>query len=184
MNKLLLITICMIMTLSANAQTEHLKFMGIPLDGGIASFHEQLEAKGARYDRFSDYMAPGNRLYNGTFFGKDAKIFVYYDAKTLIMYRAKAVIDYYSEDMVMEGYYTFKRALDDKYADAVKNNSAQGGYPSHLLTLYDNQSKKIGYISVYVTENKNEKTSVYAIHIDYEDEENTNKHRANIEDDL
>ena len=178
-----LITVCL-MALAVNAQIEHLKFMGIPLDGGIASFHEQLESKGARYDRFSDQMAPGNRLYNGTFFGKDAQIFVYYDAKSLIMYRAKAVITCYSENMVIDDYYTIKKALDDKYADAIKNNGAQNGFPSHLLTLYDNQSKKIGYISIYISGNKNIKKTEYAIHIDYEDEENTQKHRVNIGDDL
>lgn len=39
-----------LMAMSMHAQNEHMKFMGIPLNGTIAAFQSKLQAKGIKYD--------------------------------------------------------------------------------------------------------------------------------------
>ena len=50
MKKSMMLIIVCLMSMCIQAQTEHLKFMGIPLTGSITAFQEKLKAKGIEYD--------------------------------------------------------------------------------------------------------------------------------------
>jgi len=90
--------------LSVCANAQHMKFLGIPLDGTINSFHEKLVAKGYKPDtQYNAQCAPGGRLFLGTFFGKEAAIHTYYNPKTKIIYRAKACIEDNDKDRILHG---------------------------------------------------------------------------------
>jgi hypothetical protein len=54
MNKRVILTcICCLFSLFLQAQTEHFKFMGIPLNGKISSFDRELKKKGFKLDDFA-----------------------------------------------------------------------------------------------------------------------------------
>lgn len=46
MKKLSFLLIALLMAIMANAQTEHLKFMGIPIDGTLDEFSNKLKKQG------------------------------------------------------------------------------------------------------------------------------------------
>ena len=48
MKKYLLVALCCLFSILTQAQTEHMKFMGIPLNGSITAFQTKLQAKGIR----------------------------------------------------------------------------------------------------------------------------------------
>ena len=86
-----LLLLCMIWFV-ASAQ-QHMKFMGIPLDGTITTFTTKLQAKGVKISPNNSKSGAGCRWFVGSFFGQSAEIYVYYNPTTKIVYRAKAVIE-------------------------------------------------------------------------------------------
>ena len=62
---------------------EHLKFMGIPIDGKIKQFGKSLEKKGLRY---YTKINSNQYIYKGTFAGDEANIYAMYDIKSQIVY--------------------------------------------------------------------------------------------------
>ena len=100
MKRTLFVIICCLFSIMIQAQTEHLKFMGIPLDGSITAFQNKLQAKGIKYDaEGSRLLKVGCRCFKGTFSGEEADFYVYYNERTKIVYRAKAVIKCLSKKM-------------------------------------------------------------------------------------
>lgn len=89
--KRFLATLLLVLPMLLSAQ--HLKFMGIPLTGTITSFSTKLKAKGFTVSKYNKSAPKGVRLFDGTFFGNDASVYVYYDPRTSQVYRAKACID-------------------------------------------------------------------------------------------
>jgi ABC-type antimicrobial peptide transport system permease subunit len=69
MNKKLLLLLFMTMfSFVLSAQTEHMKFAGIPLTGTIEQFQKKLVAKGFRINAKISQMLPvGTRSFVGTF---------------------------------------------------------------------------------------------------------------------
>ena len=120
--------VMLVLTLGVMAQTQHMKFMGIPLDGTISAFHQKLVAKGCKHNvEVSNVVGAGSRVFVGTFFGEEASIHVYYNAKTKVVYRAKACIKRSSEDMIIQKYNEVKSALEEKYPDAYMVNDEDDG---------------------------------------------------------
>ena len=166
MKRFLSFFVMLVLTLGVMAQTQHMKFMGIPLNGTISAFHQKLVAKGCKPEVEYNKTAPvGARVFIGTFFGEKASIHVYYTAETKVVYRAKACIERDSEDMIIRIYNEVKSALEEKYPDAYMDKGEHNGYESmHFLTSQ-------GEIVLYVS-----KSNVYAdkynLYIDYYDAEN------------
>ena len=50
MKRILSFFVMLVLTLGVMAQTQHMKFMGIPLNGTISAFHQKLVAKGCKPD--------------------------------------------------------------------------------------------------------------------------------------
>ena len=88
--KLMLLLFVSLFTLVLNAQTEHMKFAGIPLTGTIDQFQTKLVAKGYRLNTKMSKMLPvGTRSFVGTFAGKKGNIAVYYDSETKMFMELK-----------------------------------------------------------------------------------------------
>lgn len=67
---------------------EHLKFVGIPIDGQIADFQKKLIAKGFKYDKLASSDLPkGQRQFKGIYKSKDADVTVFYDRKSNNVYK-------------------------------------------------------------------------------------------------
>jgi hypothetical protein len=178
MKRFLSFFVMLVLTLGAMAQTQHMKFMGIPLNGSISTFHQKLVAKGYKPDVEYNKTSPvGRRVFTGTFFGEKADIYVYYNTETKVVYRAKACIDRDSEDMIIRIYNEVKSALEEKYPDAYMiKGEYKGNEGMHFCTAQ-------GEIGLYVT-----KDVVYAdkyyLHIDYYDDVNFKKNENSKMNDL
>ena len=179
MKRILSFFVMLVLTLGVMAQTQHMKFMGIPLDGTISAFHQKLVAKGCKPDVEYNKIAPvGRRLFIGTFFGEKAGICVYYNAKTKVVYRAKAVIERSSEDMIIQQYNEVKSALEEKYPDAYMVKDEDDGYEvMHFCTAQ-------GVIDLYVSKYDGYSETPYTLFIDYVDDVNDKKNENSKMNDL
>lgn len=183
MKRFILITSLCLMAISINAQTEHVKFMGIPLNGTITQFQQKLQAKGVRYDQVgSREIGSGIRKFTGNFAGMESEIYVYYDDKTKIVYRAKAVIQFSELNHAKSKLEDYKYMLKEKYLSFLSEEGEQDGYPTFLISIADsNYNDIIGNVSLYMSDYL---SYYYFLHIDYYDSANYNKHENKVMDDL
>lgn len=179
MRKILSIVVVFMLTLGAVAQTQHLKFMGIPLTGTISAFHQKLVAKGVKHDvEGSKGAGAGSRYFDGIFYGENARIYVNYNPATKIVYRAKAVITYYSEDSMKSGYAELKSALSDKYPNACATEGEYEGYDA--IGYFVNG----GCIELFCSKNYDTYPTEYWLFIDYWDAINSEKNEHQKSNDL
>ena len=182
--KRLYVFILSIMLFSASFAQDHLKFMGIPLDGTINQFQAKLVAKGMTVDYAANkFIGIGCRKFKGSFSGKNAHIYVYFDESSKVVYRAKAVIDTDNINIWENNYNYFVNMLSTKYSDAY---TKKGKYenketlsffvPNEELAAY----KYLGIIDVY----RSTDLYTYTVHVDYIDTVNNFKHENRNLDDL
>lgn len=209
MKKGLLMLFGCLFALAIQAQSEHLKFMGIPLDGKINDFQSQLLKKGCTLDElFMKYGKPkGNRVYEGSFAGNNARIVVFFNEKTKKVYRAKAIISAYSDEQVKQKYFEMKSMLMDKYdvqyrlrqkygeslGDSLTGNfrwyfeDTEDKYESTSFMVIDVEHfERIGEIDLFVRERElsNSYRTEYNLHVDYIDRENNIADQDDRMDDL
>ena len=178
MKRILSFFVMLVLTLSVMAQTQHMKFMGIPLDGTIRAFHQKLVEKGCKPEVEYNKTAPGRRYFIGTFFGEKAIIIVYYNLKTKVVYRAKACIQRSSEDMIIQQYDEVKSALEEKYPDAYMVKDEDDEYEAmHFCTDQ-------GEIDLCVAKFDGYSETPYTLFIDYYDEVNNKKNENSKMNDL
>ena len=171
---------------SINAQgQEHMKFMGIPLNGTINQFQTKLGTKGVTVDVATNKtIGVGCRAFKGSFSGKDAQIFVYYDENTKVVYRAKAVVQSSDEDICDNNYTYFVNMLSTKYFDAETERGTQDDHESISFFVpndYEAVYKYLGTIDVY---RSSYYSIYYSVHVDYTDTVNEIKHENRNMDDL
>ena len=186
MKKVLLLIITCLMAISMQAQEEHMKFMGIPLNGSITQFHSKLVAKGLKYDaEASKRIVAGCRKYEGVFSNEKAEIYVYYNEKTKVVYRAKAVIEYMNKEKGETKLKDFEYSLKNKYPNAFITHDEYEGHPS-ITVVVDNSKKDalLGYIGLYITNPPYSFMDQVYLHIDYEDSTNKRKNEQTNLDDL
>ena len=106
---------------------EHMKFMGIPLDGTINTFQSKLVAKGMTPNVSMNKILPiGGRAFDGYFAGYKATILVAYEKKTKVVYGAKVCISVTNEDDLEEKYNEFKDLIKSKYDGEEKIEEING----------------------------------------------------------
>lgn len=186
MKKLMLLIIFCLMTVVVQAQTEHLKFMGLPLNGTITAFQSKLQAKGIKYDsKTSAGIKDPCRAFRGVFSGNDANIYVYYNEKTKVVYRAKAVIEYRNKETGESKFSDFKYNLKTKYANAYSYDGEQNNHPSFSLNVFDSkEERQIGTIDLYFTNAPYSFMDEVYLHVDYTDTPNKSVNEKNNLDDL
>lgn len=182
MKKIVSLIVFCLMTIAMQAQDEHLKFMGIPLDGTIDQFQAKLLEKGLKVGELTAPVV-GVRVFSGTFSGEKAEIFVYYNTKTNIVYRAKAVLDYPDRATTERKLGDYKAALNKKYSDcSVGHDDKLDGYPSYVLVIYDEDMNSLGIIATFVS--YYQYGDSYSLHLDYMDKINQTANREENLDDL
>ncbi len=179
-----LVLLCTL-TLPVHAQ-QHLKFMGIPLNGTIDSFQRKLAAKGVTVDPERNKYAPfGERDFKGNFTGQPCRILVWY-TNSKIVYRAKAILDASKEEWADQFYNRVKNLLESKYAEEYTKEDTYEGYPSITVLVSDDTGRVVfGEIDMFKT--KNEYTfhsDDYSIHVDYWDFVNKAKKDQEDQNDL
>lgn len=180
--KLLLLFIVSLFALSLSAQTEHMKFAGIPLNGTIDQFQKKLVAKGYKLNSAMSRMLPaGTRSFTGTFAGKKGNIAVYYDTDTKNVYGAKVYYDGLSEEMAKGELENLRGILSKKYGE---DNISDG---------YDNAGRatftvNTGLGSIYCYNMMDESLLTYpyhwSTHAEFQDYANGKSHQSNVLDDF
>lgn len=182
MKKYAFLMVFFLFSVIGNAQEQHLKFMGIPLNGLISQFHVKLQNKGLRYDAEAtkNLKAGGCRVYTGLFAGTQSDIYVYFNTKTQNVYRAKAVMEEKNLDDVKKLFYKYKDMLDEKYETAIGEDLEQDGYPAYDLTIFNSDDNIIGSIQLFI----NLYLRRYSFYIDYKDFKNYRANEKSNMDDL
>ncbi len=186
MKKITLSLIACLISLMVSAQVEHLKFMGIPLNGTITSFQAKLHEKGVKYDPTgSRQLGIGSRCFKGTFSNEKAYFYVYYNEKTKIVYRAKAVITCYSKEDGNRKFATFYGMLKSKYSDGEFYDGEQEGHPTlSILVPSSKQENALGHVGLYISNSLEPYINEVYLHVDYEDFVNKNSNQKKNMDDL
>lgn len=180
--KLLLLFFTMMFSFMLSAQTEHMKFAGIPLTGTIDQFQKKLVAKGYKIDTKMSQMLPvGTRCFVGTFAGKQGNIAVYYDADTKEVYGAKVYYDGMTEDRAEGEYESLRSILSAKYGE---DNITDGTDKSNRPTFTVNTG--LGIIYCYMMKDETLLSYPYnwSTHAEFNDNINGAAHQSNMSDDF
>ena len=167
------------------SMAQHLKFMGIPLNGTITEFQQKLAAKGVVHDKAASAMVDkGTRLFKGRFAGSDATIVVWYDTNTKYVRSAKAFITCYSKNSRDNKYAELKSMLLEKYDNMPFKTETEDDLETLYITVTDDSGLMvIGIIKLYrmkVDFSYDEHT----VHVEYSDFINSSKHQKSKMDDL
>lgn len=196
MKRIALLTFAMLMGIFCYAQSGHLEFSGIPINGTITQFQARLMQKGYALNRqASNSMPNGTRIFEGVFIGHNVILFVYYDKQTKNVYRVKAIIRNLSESMADQKYEEVQVMLLQKYNNSYSAEGVKDGKPGFCICpkryrTYSGQNYNwkecYGEISLYISKDKRNINYPYLfnVHIDYNDQINSDKHNNNLLDEL
>ena len=122
MKRILIALLFVFSCIGAMAQNanEHLKFMGIPINGTLESFTQKLVAKGMK----SIQATEGVGLFNGTFAGKDnCTIYVFKVPLRNIVYKTVVALPPRGTwDWLEKDYNGFKEMLTSKYGEPLQHS--------------------------------------------------------------
>ena len=171
----------LLLALTATAQTEHVRFLGVPLDGNIQQFQEELTTKECTYDsEISATMPNGVRAFKGTFAGHDALLLVLYDETTSVVYQAQAVISCQGEEACEAVFEDINSQLQARYGTLLSTKSVQYGHDSYGYTILSEQRVVMGDAGLFVA--KDEKSpDKYSVQVHYTDTANMRKHQSLLE---
>ena len=149
MKKIISVFFALCLCMAASAQ-QHMKFMGIPLDGTIDNFAMKLKAKGITYDAAESKAAgKGIRKFCGTFMGEKATFTVFYNYKSKIVFSAVAELYYPTVESAHTPFVNLNDQLQQKYPDATcKEYTGPDGKTDGLaFDIFDETgNNRIGFI--------------------------------------
>ena len=149
MKKIISVFFALCLCMAASAQ-QHMKFMGIPLDGTIDDFSMKLRSKGVTYDAAESKAAgKGIRKFCGTFMGEKATFTVFYNYKSKIVFSAVAELYYPTVESAHTPFVNLNDQLQQKYPDATcKEYTGPDGKTDGLaFDIFDETGdNRIGFI--------------------------------------
>lgn len=201
MKRFLTFLCCLLIAVVSFAQNanQHLKFMGVPINGTITQFQAKLVAKGCTYNKASSSaLEKGCRVFNGVLVGNKVRIYVYYNTRTSIVYRAKAVVSGISEEIADQSYNQIKDLLAQKYDYQTEGTKDDKECVSFLSLRnpgtevdFNNVSAlsevAFGEVDLFITKDEESwRRSPYNfnLHIDYNDALNSEKNDNSMLDEL
>lgn len=167
--------------------TGHLKFMGIPLDGNINDFTTKMKEKGFSIAAENTYASPGVRLFDGMFTSEKAKIVVYYNPFSKNVNSAKAVMTFKGLSNAQGHLNYIEGMLDKKYQNSFKRSLEieDHGHPLTAVqyVLFSVEENYSGTISLYIKTDSYSETGEFRLHVEYEDELNSEENeKLDMED--
>ncbi|MBO7083242.1 MAG: hypothetical protein J6W30_05300 [Bacteroidales bacterium] len=167
-------------TLSA----QHLKFEGIPIDGSITNFQNQLSTKGISINSTKSKDAPlGQRVFNGKFQGYNSEITVFYGRKSKVVYKVKVVIESKKKEKIQNILDKSLKKIEDKYFYITNHDLHDDTSPIFRFNIFPTKTSEqsIGLIQVnpshayYITDDQNKplEFACFTIEFIYEDRKNT-----------
>lgn len=149
MKKIISVFFALCLCMAASAQ-QHMKFMGIPLDGTIDNFALKLKAKGITYDAAESKSADaGTRIFHGKFMGEKARFVVFYNYKSKIVFSAAVELNYPTVELAHTPFVNLNDHLQQKYPDATckEYTGPDGDVDGLAIEIFDETGdNKIGFI--------------------------------------
>ncbi|MCQ2088254.1 MAG: hypothetical protein MJZ37_09365 [Bacilli bacterium] len=177
MRNLILAILCCF-SLSCFAQ-KHMKFAGIPIDGNVYSFCEQLKKHGYKHNPEE---AESTLSFVGKFYGEDAYVDVTYDPSNKVVYQVNvSIIKKFAFELT-----TIQRdimkAIEDKYVNKKELKDEQlYQYDYYIFDGYD----PIGMIQTFILDTSQMKPGGESmLSISYLDVENYMKYEEKKRQDI
>ena len=167
------------MTLSAQDSIKHMEFRGIPIDGDMSSFVNQLNQLG-----YVGSIENGRAMLNGIFGGKDVTVAVYSSERTQIVYQVIVVFPNETSWYSLKSYYReLKNSLSTKYGAPYTSNEyfSSPYYEGDGYEMSAVRSGKVHYTSRYSTPTGQITLTIFkegAPMIAYEDKINAAKNKT------
>lgn len=179
MKKLLALLFLM---LTITCQAQHMKFMGIPIDGTINQFTQKLSTKGIKvHPNNARDSGIANRIFYGQFMNKQAEILVWFNPKTKIVHTVKVVLYGKNYEETEQMYDDVSEVIKNKYnVQSTETGKLTGGAETYDYTIQNDSKKAIGWI-ILAKENG---YSGYWLSIFYRDAVNFEKDEASKYDDI
>ena len=185
MKKIISVFFALCLCIAASAQ-QHMKFMGIPLDGTIDNFAMELKAKGITYDAAESKSADaGTRIFYGKFMGEKARFIVFYNYKSKIVFSAAVELNYPTVESAHTPFVNLNDQLQQKYPDATckEYKEPDGDVDGLAMEIFDETGDNmIGFI----LQTLKAPSSGYgiSIYLTYTDSDNLMKSEKILSDDL
>lgn len=169
-----------LLSLTINAQ--HMKFMGIPIDGNVNMFASKLMSKGFSISPKNKKTGVGKRLMKGRFYDQEVDLCIIYIPLTKIVYGV--VIRFHNSNRTI-----LERMMEDigdsvkeKYICKEEEGKTNAGYDTTIYYIYEesNQNKLIGKINMGVKFDDWD----YELFLVYQDEQNALKNKQIKDDDI
>ena len=158
MRHLLALLVSLLVTSNLSAQTEHVKFLGIPLDGTIQQFQNELTDMGCS-DGKVFLQLEGMKAFKGSYAGHDALLMVFYDKTNEI-----------------------NEQLQTEYGTFLSTKSIQFEHDSYGYTILSPQRVVMGVVGLFVTKEENSPNG-YSVQVQYTDTANLRVHERQQSDD-
>lgn len=179
MRKLLALLFLM---LTITCQAQHMKFLGIPIDGTINQFTQKLSTKGIKvHPNNARDSGIDNRKFYGQFMNKQAIIRVWFNPKTKIVHTVKVILYGKSYEETKQMYDDVSEVIKNKYnVQSTETGKLTDGTETYDYTIQNDSKKAIGWI-ILAKENG---YSGYWLSIFYRDAVNFEKDEASKYDDI
>lgn len=187
MKKIISILFVLCLCMAASAQ-QHMKFMGIPLDGTVDNFALKLKAKGISYDAVkSKAMGPGGKFYNGTFMGEKATFMVFFNAKSRVVFGVSVEMSYTSVELAHVPFVNISEQLLKKYPKAIYEANKDSNGDTNGVTFHipnEAETERIGVIIQTLNKSQSYLKDDCTISLMYTDIENFQKSESINNEDL
>lgn len=181
MRHILAFLLSLLVTSNLSAQTEHVKFLGIPLDGTIQQFQNELTDMGCS-DGKVFLQLEGMKAFKGSYAGHDALLMVFYDKTIDVVYQAKAVISCQGVDNCESVFNEINEQLQTEYGTFLSTKSIQFEHDSYGYTILSPQRVVMGVVGLFVTKEENSPNG-YSVQVQYTDTANLRVHERQQSDD-
>lgn len=193
MKRLGIILTMILVALNSQAQDSQFMFMGIPLEGPVSTFNQEMLKKD--FTRSNPNQNDGTCIYKGSYEGEQTIVFVLYDTQTDFVYRAVTRITRASKEQVLEKYHALCSQIEAQYENCVgvgvlaekkekfdslmhgraknpyewKSITLQNGYETTTLMIPDQAGNIMGDITIFVNESpsRDSQSADYDLFIQY-----------------
>lgn len=187
MKKIISVLFALFVCMAVSAQ-QHMKFMGIPLDGTIDNFTLKLKTKGLTYNvAKSKALGPGAKFYDGTFMGEKATFMVFFNEKSRVVYGVLVELPYSSVNLAYTPFVNISEQLQKKYPKAVyePKKDSEGDVDGVTFSIPDeNETERIGIIIQSLNKSNTFFRDGWSINLMYTDIKNFQKNEAINNEDL
>ena len=175
---LLLVLVLLFAATGSTYAQEHLKFMGIPLNGTIDNFQQKLAAKGIYVDKEWNKRARfGKRYFKGKFTGETCHISIFYTKKKIV-YGAQV---YYSSSNEADAdifYKKIKILLQSKYGNEYTKTEMKNGYEQFTVGILNPDGSLFGSIFLNMDKDRiNYGETLYSVAVSYYDKKKFQKYQ-------